>query len=194
MKINEILTEIDYADDIQSISAALSNLGQEIGQVNGLDVYFYKDSLAMYYSLRKDDGIIAYVALSNSTIDGRYALHQFENVTKIPGAITTLLMYITRKLGKKLIFLPSEKLTEKGLEWIIKTISAGGRGFTITDQNFNSIDITKLTQEWEAAKNADYRPTAIFVEHTSPRFDTIFEQWDGLLQPAIVILGDERLL
>ena len=110
MRATEFLQEIDAAHGIQSLAASLATVGDIIGTIDGYNVTSYTDSSAIFYVLKNDSSIISYVAISNELYyDNRHAIHQYENVSKIAGAMTALLAYITKKLGLKLVFLPTEK-------------------------------------------------------------------------------------
>ena len=195
MRAKEFLQEIDAAHGIQSLAASLATVGDIIGTIDGYNVTSYTDSSAIFYMLKNDSSIISYVAISNELYyNNRHAIHQYENVSKIAGAMTALLAYITKKLGLKLVFLPTEKMTKDGIGWVIKIITAGGRGFTITDQNFIEINVDDIMKEWDESLTGNYSKTAIFVENTSNRFNKIFEDQTGLLKPPIMFIGDTRLL
>lgn len=193
MKINEILNEIGYASDIVSLSNKLDTLGEQIGLADNLPVFLYSDSSADFYIIKNEEGTkaLGYIALSGENI------HQFENLAKQPGTISALLAFLTQKLKLKLVFAADEPLTLDGLSWLIKTIRAGGRGFSISDQDGQLVDVRKLEIEWrEALDNPDqnwHGSTVIIIESLQKIDLRIFKETSGLLKPAMKYRNDERL-
>lgn len=185
--------EIEYASGIRSVAQHLSvEKATHLGMVDNHNIYEQDLGNSTAYFLVDNDNILAYVAL-----DDQHRLKQLENITKIAGAVTTILYFLTRKKGYKIVIDKTEPLTLDGLNWLVKLIISDRNLFKITDQSGNSPSIDDIKKEWEDVRTGKKQngEIGIVIENTGIDVTRIFEDAPiGLLKPAYKILHDSSLI
>lgn len=186
------VTEIEYASGIQSISQHLTLAdATPIGSVDTHTVYQQQLADISVYLLADGREILAYIA-----VDGNLRLKQVENIKKFSGAITSILYFLTNKLGYKIRIDGSEPLTADGLRWLTKLISSDRKLFKITDHTGTIPSIVDLEQEWEDNRiySKDRGEISITIEHQdSNSISKIFEAATTVVKSAYRILKDPAL-
>ena len=172
----------------------------KIGSVDNLDVYQMDLGNGVCYFLFHpiDQIYLSYVATDNKKTNNYLHLSQIENVSGIKGSLTPLMLFLTKKQNFKFIITNTEPLTVNSLNWIIRTINSGRKFFDFKDINGQSLDIKKLTKEYEDSwLDPQYQgKISIVIEsHSGNGFNRLFEPFDhtGLLMPMYCIFTDENL-
>lgn len=200
MKINKIINEIAYASATQPMVEIDLDLAEQAGDIDGEIVWKFSQGPDTVYFLKIHNRIAAYIVLGNE-INGYYHLQRMENLTKLKGSITALVIFVTSKLHLKLIIPNTEPLTYFGLTWLYKLIKGRGRGLKLSDQSGNFPDEKMITAEWYRAQedfvngSVTNGPTAIFIENKNILKQPMFESQDThrLIRPYIMYLGDLEL-
>jgi len=127
--------------------------------------------------------------------NGYNDLARMHNKSSVKGLITALL-HFARIKSFKFRIPNTEPLTKEGLDWLTK-INVGGRGFIITDQNGEPLDISKITAEWNKAWITNNPgPTSIYIvgRDGASGGTTLLERFPSkLLLPAIRFIGDKTI-
>ena len=170
----------------------------KIGTVDTLDVYQMDLGNGACYFLfhPRDEIYLSYVATDNKKTNNYLHLIQIENVSGIKGSLSALMYFLTKKQNFKFIITNNEPLTVNGLNWIIRTINSGRKFFNFKDINGHSLDIEKLTKEYEDSRidpHYEGKISIVIESHSVNRSDKIFESYDGLLMPMYRIFKDEDL-
>jgi hypothetical protein len=173
----------------------------KIGSVDNLDVYQMDLGNGVCYFLFHpiDQIYLSYVATDNKKTNNYLHLSQIENVSGIKGSLTPLMLFLTKKQNFKFIITNTEPLTVNSLNWIIRTINSGRKLFDFKDINGQSLDIKKLTKEYEDSWLDPQYQGKIFIvieSHSGNGFNRLFEpfeSYDGLLMPMYRIFKDEEL-
>ena len=191
--MESIMNEIDYSAGVEQISPELINHiitnSKEVGDfenriVNHINVNDYN-----IYSYISSDKIDALVFLQGNNLRG------IQNFSKIPGAVTALIAFITQRLQKKVIIDASEPLTPAGFRWLYQLLAAEGRGLTIRDQTGNFPDKENLKAEWvKLMKSEGHGTTRIVIEYNMRRHFRSIEEYNKLIFKHTFFIGDERLL
>ena len=204
MKIREIISEIDAADETPPVHWDKSSLKFAVHEIEieGHEILQITSSTNIFYVIvDEQENLLAYVA-TESLQNGYYPLIRIQNLTNIGGLATMIVMGLCAE-GIKFIIPKTEKLTKSGFDWLKKLLSVNGRGrLEITDQFGEFPDIRKLQSEWNDAYLGDEPgPTEIFIEAKSSKLnDWLTENTrqhkenNGLLKPYYIFYGDERIL
>lgn len=191
MRYKEIIKEIDYADAIRKFRADISG-AEIVGTMQHRDIVLLQDSNHEIYIMRDEDGrsMMSYVALSKHLIDGYHPINQLENVSGIPGSVTTIIAFLVANKRYKLVLDRDEGLTDDGITWLLKLIKSGGRGFTVTDNTGKFPDYDVTHDEWKKAKYMrEPGGTSIFIEN---RVYKPGIKEDGLIKSSYRILFDKE--
>ncbi len=208
MKINEIT----YSSSLISISSLPKNqiknivsYSKEFDFIDGQHIRQYKDQKYNYFFIQHNEEIVAFFAVENNVINGYYPLVRMENVKKIPGLITLLIIALLKN-NMKLIIRNTEDLTPDGFKWIYKLLTNGSRGITLTDQNHKLINLDNIKKEYNLAKNAweiDKKiiigQTSILIEHNNSDYTKVLEHTQqhinqtGLVMPYIDFYNDKDI-
>lgn len=184
----EALSEIDYCHEVGDLVVDDANIifwAESAGFSDDTEVFkFDADSQQMYF-LKDNEKISAYVIVS----DGR--LRGIRNISKFPGQIMVIMLFIIRTLGQKLTISKDEKLSDDGFNWLCAVIKAGGYGLTVTDQTGQLPNINVLRKEWEDANTGPAGPSEIFLE--GQKQDIIRENKHPLM-PKYKWLGRKGIL
>jgi len=189
------ITEVVYGSGLDISKST------KIGTVDGLEVFQMDLGNGTCYFLFHpgDQTYLSYVATDNKKTNNYLHLRQIENVSGIKGSLSALMYFLTKKQNFKFIITNNEPLTVNGLNWIVRTINSGRKLFNFTDINGQSLDIKKLTKEYEDSQiDPQYQgKISIVIEsHSGNGFNKIFESfesYDGLLMPMYRIFKDEDL-
>jgi hypothetical protein len=193
------IDEIEYASDIQSLALQLTvDNSTHIGNVDNQQVFQMNLNNGVCYFLydANNQTYLSYVASNKQIIDGYHPLNQIENISNIPGSVSTLLYFLINNKGIKFIISAGEPLTNKGLAWVIKTIQSDRGLFTIKNQNGESVDPKALEAEWEASRtDSSYQgKISVIIESTGKEsYNNIFEPNNGLLKIPYRIFKDKSL-
>jgi|APFre7841882654_1041346.scaffolds.fasta_scaffold90577_2 hypothetical protein len=167
------------------------------GDFEGKDVLLLSDSTYNYYFFADEQQLLAYVAINKTLENDRYPLVRYENAAKIPGLVTSLVIYLTAIKDYKLVIKNTEELTKDGITWLISLINSGGRGLKITDSNRDPVYSNVLWSEWEYSLHHDFiaGPTSIFIENKNINKQRLIEHNSTfknheLLMPVYRYQGD----
>ena len=195
MKINEIV----YASGIQSISGRLDPaLAGHAGYIENYEIRIqvFPDSAAVLL-LDAAEKILAYMVIQEVSTNVM-RLRQIENVSNIPGAIVSIIYFLSKKLNFKVIVDKTEPLTSKGLDWVVKIMANNRNMFIITDLDGNPPDIDTIKKEWEdsRADASHVGEYGIIIESTAlPNGNTqMFEDTSATILKTAYQLMHNRLL
>lgn len=188
MTNEEDLTEIDYCHEVGDLAVDDANIifwAESAGFNDDTEVFKFDAESQQMYFLKDNEKISAYVIVSDGYLRG------IKNISKRPGQIMVLMLFIIRHLGQKLTISKDEKLSDDGFNWLCSMIKAGGDGLTITDQSGQLPDIDVLRKEWDDAKTGSAGPSEIFLE--GEKQDIVRENKHPLM-PKYKWLGREGIL
>lgn len=189
MRANEFINEIDYAAGTLSLQISDSDVIQQgtiIGDIDGRDVWEVQTPGQRLVFFHDGEKIDAFIILDNDK------LNAIRNITGIPGAVTSLVGFVTHIEKTPIRIAANEPLTPEGFRWLYKLISRGGRGLTIT-ANGKLVDLPMLKKEWENhMTTAGYGPTEIIIESKMTRV-LVSKKENRLVIPTFFI-GDEEIL
>ena len=192
MKINELITEIDYADELGKLTISdeelyVNSVVCDDG-IDGREVrLFQKDNQQIYFFV--DNKISAFIFLVNGELKG------IKNLSGEGGLVTALITFVAHKLKQRIIISDIEGLTKQGINWLVSLLKVGGRGLTIRDQDGKYPNSTKIYDEWITAKNSGMPgPTSIIIESYMTRKFRSLEETKQLLIYTTWVIGSKDLL
>lgn len=171
MRLDEIL----YCDELETFYPSKSNVNwntaTDFDFIDGKQIKRLNYGPHSIFYIIENGFMEAYLIIESNTIDGYYPLVRMQNLSKIKGLITILIVsLITHKM--KMMIKDSEELSPSGFKWICNLIKNGTRGIKITDQNGGMIDIMTLKKEHHQAMIATREndtsfkgPTTILIEN-----------------------------
>lgn len=140
--------------------------------VDGFKLYHYSQNNEFYMLIDDKHDLQAFLVTKKAANYPSYEeLYRMENVTKIHGLITAIMISLVGA-GRKFVIDKNEPLTEEGLKWLLSIIGAGGRGLKITG---NNLDINQIEKEWQ---DSQFDPTykssiEFFIENKNIEKETI---------------------
>lgn len=190
MKIQDLLNEIDYADNVGKntiLDFELIENSMVVGDFDFHVVHLYQDKRQEVFFFQENDKLTAFIILDGGNLRG------IKNVSGVGGQVTALVTFVAHLLKRKIVIPSTEQLTKDGLDWLTSLIAANGRGLTLSDQTGNYPNADMISREWEKAKVTRHAgPTAVIIEsHMTRYFKTIKEDY-RLMNPYWVI-GSETL-
>jgi len=205
MKLENLFNQIDndtinnLAEDY-AISIPNENISFDpkwakiVGTIDSQDVWASRGiKNHIIFAFRNNEKTIAYIIINEHPINDCYPLVRIWSSGTQKGLITALVGYVTKKQNLKLVITDKEPLTPEGMQWLVKLIQ-NPRGFNITDQSKNPVDIHQIQHEWQLAKNTG-KPegnTNIFIEHIikdEQNWGTGYRK----ISESIKYIGDEGL-
>ena len=163
MKSTEFITEIGHCDNVSSLKLPDEEIifwSTVVGDIEGADIHRFESHSQELFFMHKDGKISAFVILIGNDIRG------MQNISKIGGQISAILIFLVHTLKKKLHIANTELLSSDGITWLTSAISAGGRGLKFTDQTGELPNVSALRREWNHAAGIDSSAgnTEIFIE------------------------------
>jgi hypothetical protein len=136
-----------------------------VGTIDGRDVWgsrCWGEHLDVY-AFRDDESLEAFIVIDTSVTP--HALVRISSNIKGKGLVTTLLGFVTKKLGNHLIIAKSEMMSADGQEWLKKLI-LNPHGFEIHDGHGNKILPSQIDDELKKAKSSKQPgDLEIFIEN-----------------------------
>lgn len=190
MRENEFIPEIAYADKLGELAVdekVLINNSLPIGKVDSNVVYHFQHENQHLYFFHDGESISASMLI----IDGN--IRAVKNFKNIPGAATALLGFLVHKLNLTLTVDDTEELTPDGFRWL-KLLIKRNKGFTITDQNGNPVDVNDLEKEWNYSRITNTNGPTKIIFKESAHYHDFCKRHDDLLLSVNYWIGNPDFL